>query len=95
MSTPAKKRLIDTKVIRRLIEEDTADSPKRPRPLDICRRIVDTGDLRSPLTPLSPNTVMKRKTDMASQLDEFDENLRKANQRVYLRTHDAPPPSAF
>jgi len=32
---------------------------------------------------------------MASQLDEFNENLRKANQRVYLRTHDAPPPSAF
>lgn len=95
MSTPAKKRLIDTKVIRRLIEEDTADSPKRPRPLDICRRIVDTGGPRSPLTPLSPNTVMKRKTDMASQLDEFNENLRKANQRVYLRTHDAPPPSAF
>ena len=95
MSTPAKKRLIDTKVIRRLIEEDTADSPKRPRPLDICRRIVDTSDPRSPLTPLSPNTVMERKTEMARQLDEFNENLRKANQRVYLRTHDAPPPSAF
>tara|TARA_B100000482_G_scaffold46760_2_gene30819 strand:+ start:615 stop:902 length:288 start_codon:yes stop_codon:yes gene_type:complete len=95
MSTPVKKRLIDTKVIRRLIEEDTADSPKRPRPLDVCRRIVDTSDPRSPLTPLSPNSIMKRKTDMASQLDEFNENLRKANQRVYLRTHDAPPPSAF
>ena len=77
MSSPEKKKAIDSTVAGKVLDDDVAPlSPRRPRPLDTCRRLVDTSDPRSPLTPLSGDGIMR--------------SVRKANHRAHLRTHDAP-----